>query len=285
MKTLPEQTPAPTGETAGELVTTLDQYSEPQAEAGTTPAEPEAAGPTQPEEAAEAAAGTPAEEPPAAETPPEDDEHEPIAGLKPEVQAKVNRRIDKLTAKRKSAEERAAKAERELETLRASQARTDEAARAEIVALGVHPDYISADEAKVVGESRKLAGEMRVLFENLDGTQEYSAAQIRAKYFDLSQRHQQLAGRAQAILDRAADRQLAHMRAGRQMEQGGAQAPARAPAAVPPASRPVARTAVAPQAARTPPVSATRGRKGFDLKRVMEAPSADALEAAYVDVF
>lgn len=76
--------------------------------------------------------------------------------LAPEVQEKIDRRIGKLTAKAKAAEERAAQKEQELERLRAER---DEAESAKFAHLPVMPEYLDAEARKGISDAESELAE------------------------------------------------------------------------------------------------------------------------------
>lgn len=84
------------------------------------------------------------------------DEKELKGKLAPEVQEKIDRRIGKLTAKAKTAEERAAKAEEELERLRAER---DEAESAKFAHLPVMSEYLDAEARKGIADAESELAE------------------------------------------------------------------------------------------------------------------------------
>lgn len=131
--------------------------------------------------------------------------------LPPEVQAAIDKRIGKITAKQKAAEEEAQQLREELKALRQ---KADDAEAAKIAHFGVPPQFFSAEEKAAVqeAEAAQLKAESNAEYfaelaekgEDADvGGRTYTAAQCRRFSLDWAKRAGSAEGRKEAIVERA----------------------------------------------------------------------------------
>lgn len=131
--------------------------------------------------------------------------------LPPEVQAAIDKRIGKITAKQKAAEEEAQRLREELKALRQ---KAEDAEAAKIAHLGVPPQFFSAEEKTAVqeAEAAQLKAESNAEYfaelaekgEDADvGGRTYTAAQCRRFSLEWAKRAGSAEGRKEAIVERA----------------------------------------------------------------------------------
>lgn len=131
--------------------------------------------------------------------------------LPPEVQAAIDKRIGKITAKQKAAEEEAQRLREELKALRQ---KAEEAEAAKIAHLGVPPQFFSAEEKAAVQEAEaaqskaesnaEYFAELAEKGEDADvGGRTYTAAQCRRFSLEWAKRAGSAEGRKEAIVERA----------------------------------------------------------------------------------
>jgi hypothetical protein len=174
------------------------------------------------------------------ETDPEDDENETPHGAKftPEQQKVFDRAQARKTKKIHEARERAEAAERELETLKAENTALnakvgDDAVLSAMQAAGVLPEYVTADEAKIVGESEKLKSSKRFLkalvrkgedYTGIDShgnERTWSLEQLEAQLDQTEERLETVGGRAAAIRQRIVEEYREDCKAGREARKKG----------------------------------------------------------------
>jgi hypothetical protein len=132
-----------------------------------------------------------------------DDSH----SLPDDVQEAVNRRIGKITAKRKEAEEKAeslGKRNAELEKM------LNESFAEHAFRHGLAPHVVSADEVKLLNKDAELAEQEKFFLENFDGYtdsegKEYSAGQMRKWYMEAREERSKILGRVQNIRTEKSD--------------------------------------------------------------------------------
>lgn len=253
-------------------------------ETGATAEGTEATEATEATAQAEAAEETEATEPEQHE---EQFEEGELPGVRAETQEKINKRIGKVTAKRKEAEEAAqaalAKAEEAEKRATEAESRLKDSELKEAFALGIHPSYLTKDELAVLKQDRELAkGEAWLLdhFDGYEGTDEktdpsYSAKQIRTRYREIQEQRRPIAARAELLRSERLQQMLADMEAGRKLRLGGKAPSGAEPAAAAPVKKALPKPPALPgaggSAAGKPPVSATKPSAAFDAKRVMDA--------------
>lgn len=216
-----------------------------------------------------------------------------IKGITPEVQEAVNRRIDKITAKRKAAEERATAAETEREELRAKLTELEQKASqqdgAEAAKIGLPPEYVSKDEATLIAKAQFLKTEKDWAFEHLDGfdgdgteaNPRRTAQEMRKYYTKVTNDLEELGPKANALLAERRKQFLEDLRAGRELRLKKTAAPAPAQPATPPAVPAAPKTPVVPPSTiRRPPVSVQRTqRQTFDpVQKAREGVDAKGLQ-------
>lgn len=186
----------------------------------------------------------------AVEPEPDADAEEPKA----EDSARVQKRMNKLTARFHEAEERA-------ETLQAKVAELEAAASQSV---GVHPMFLTADEAKAIRSVNELEAEAETLFTRLDGyddekhpEQSMTAEEVRKKYVRTMREVNALKPRAMAAYERAMAEQVEALKLGHEALKarkssppGPKSVPASAPKKPSPPNLPVA-PKVAPASATT----------------------------------
>lgn len=203
------------------------------------------------------------------ETPPE--EPEKIEGVSPEAQAKINKRIAQLTAKAKSAEERAAELEAKLEEKKPA---------VDTTGLGVAPEYLSTDEAALIKRRNQLDEFSTWLIDHFDegyeggGTADnpsYTPQQIRRRYEEVTRERLKIGARAEAILAERRTQMEADLKEGRRLRMERERLKKTGKLAV-------KSTPAAPARAPGKPVLAPKARATFDTKKLMEeGPTPDAL--------
>ena len=208
-----------------------------------------------------------------------------LAKLPPEVQASINKRIGKITAIRKAAEEKIKVLELEkLELegkLKNSGLSFDEAMA--VTKAGLPAEYLNADEAKLVAKEQFLSKEVAWAFENLDGAtigdKEYSAKDMRRYYLRLKEEHDALMPQASALLKDRLTQYQQDLKTARDLRAKKAKLAA-APAKPPPPVKPA--TAIPPAATRKPLVSQSQAVKPtFDPDAMMkEGVTTDKLQEA-----
>jgi hypothetical protein len=227
------------------------------------PAEPEATAPTSESPEPEPEHPAPTEEPEATEpTETEADDRKPL--FSPDQQKILNERIGKEVAKTKAAQEKTAQLEADLATAR-QQADTNVAAVAE--SIGVMPEYLQAGDEKILKQSQEHEQFENWALEHWDGYDDgtgktFTAQQIRTRYGEIRRQHDQIAGRAQTIRDRARTMMQQDLQAGRRMRQTREQAERMAKA-----KKPAVGGLVTP--APTPP--AKKETRGVSVERVERA--------------
>jgi hypothetical protein len=185
---------------------------------------------------------------------------------------KVEKRIAELTAARKAAEETAAEAQKRAEALE-SQAGA---------AVGLHPSYVTKDEAAILEEARTLEARQEELLKNLDGIESddpkksMTAEQVRTEYARVSRKVLSVVGKAEAIYERAMKQQMEDMKAGQELR--AKKSKLQAPPATPQKRKLMPPAAPARGLAGTPPVSSAK-KTGMDEAR-FEKAGADRKAAA-----
>ena len=154
-----------------------------------------------------------------------------IPGLPPQVQETVNRRIGKMTAKYRSAEEaaQAATAERDAAQARVTEleAAKDQALAGEAVRLGVHPEYVNEQEVKLLNTYDALMEQQGLLMDSLDDGytdaqgKTYSREETRRAWREVTQRLSQVAPQAESLKRDRVQQMMRHMRLGREAEKAG----------------------------------------------------------------
>ncbi len=154
-----------------------------------------------------------------------------IPGLPPHVQETVNRRIGKMTAKQRSAEEaaQAAQAERDAAQARVKELETakDQALAAEAVRLGVHPEYLSEQEVSLLQNYDALMDQQALLMDSLDegytdaNGKTHSREETRREWREVTQRLASVAPEAQSLKRDRVQQMMRHMRLGREAEKAG----------------------------------------------------------------
>ena len=152
-----------------------------------------------------------------------------IPGLPAQVQETVNRRIGKMTAKYRGAEEaaQAAKAERDAAQARVTELETakDTAIAGEAVRLGVHPEYVSEQEVKLLNTYDALMEQQGLLMDSLDDGytdaqgKTYSREETRRAWREVTQRLSQVAPQAESLKRDRVQQMMRHMRLGREAEK------------------------------------------------------------------
>lgn len=159
-----------------------------------------------------------------AETQADDQEHllgeGEIKGITPEAQEKINRRIGKVVGKQKAAEERATAAETELAGLRTKlgelEQTRDVTLAAEAVRLGVHPDYLKAEEVTQLKEYDELLGTEAWLLENPEGDGEkWTPEKVRKEQARVVQRLRAIGPRMEGLKAERFAQMQADLRLGR----------------------------------------------------------------------
>jgi len=177
---------------------------------------------------------------------------------------KIERRISELTAARKTAEEKATAAEQKALELEAAAG----------VKVGLHPSYVTADEARLLQEADALERREEELLANFEGLEHedpaksMTAEQVRREYARVRRESAVKVAAANAVYTRALEQQQADMKAGRELRlrrEGLKKAPATLQKRTiqPPA-------APARGLAGTPPVSSGKSR-GLDEGRFVKA--------------
>lgn len=167
-------------------------------------------------------------EPEEDESDPEKEEEEEEAepkGLTPEAQQAVDRKIGKLTAKRKEAEEKAetfqAQAETEKQRADELQSKLEESFAEQALSLGFAPQFLEKQELDVLKKDDELAQQERFFFENLDGYEdpnsgkEYTAKQMRSFYMEVREHRAKVSGQVSAIRSQRSKEMLEVIEAGR----------------------------------------------------------------------
>jgi NADH dehydrogenase/NADH:ubiquinone oxidoreductase subunit G len=180
---------------------------------------------------------------------------------------RAEKRISKLTAKVHEAEERVEAVKAEKTALEAKLAEVQTVAAS---AVGLHPDYVSADEAALISRATELENQTAELFEHIDGWEEkeMTPAQCRKAYTQAQFELSRIQSRAQALYSERFELQLADMKAGKELRLAKGKAPAVKPGSTPKKPLPVA--PVAPAAAGRP-LSHGVQRKGMDADRFAKA--------------
>jgi len=133
-----------------------------------------------------------------------------------EQQEVFDKRLGKEVAKRKTAEEKAAKLEADLATANAAVDQgTVEAARG----LAVAPEYLKTGEAEILKKDEQLTAFEDWAAENAEGYEDgkvtYTAAQIRKRLQEVQREHFRVSMRAETIRERARQEMLEDIREGR----------------------------------------------------------------------
>ena len=151
--------------------------------------------------------------------------------LPPEVQAAIDKRIGKITAKQKAAEEEAQQLRDELKALRQ---KAEEADAAKIAHLGVPPQFFSAEEKTAVQEAEaaqskaelnaEYFAELAEKGEDADvGGRTFTAAQCRRFSLEWAKRAGSAEGRKESIVERARAAMVEKLK---KLESPGASRPA-----------------------------------------------------------
>lgn len=146
----------------------------------------------------------------------ESDEEEESDGDETEDDSEVQRvpyeRLKKEVAKRKAAEESADALKKRVEQLEKTAAD----------ALGLSPDYVTADEVELLKAADWLEQRQEFLFVNMDGYEDendpsksMSAAEVRKELLKIQREATRKVGAAQALYDERKAQMLADMKAGR----------------------------------------------------------------------
>ena len=221
-------------------------------------------------------------------------QEEEIKGLTEGAQAAVNKRIGKITAKRKEAEEAAEAAEQratEAET-KLAEAETGKSAEefAAATNLQLHPDYVSKEEIALIQESDKLIASEEWLAEHLDGYEgngtdadpAYTAQEVRRRHVQVGKRLRSIQSKAESARENASKQMLEDMEAGRAARLGKPSKSAPAKKSAKKKSKPPV-VPVAHSGTRKKPVSAkSKGAKGFSNETFEESGGGkDALVSEY----
>jgi hypothetical protein len=169
---------------------------------------------------------------------------------------RAERRISELTAEKKQAEAKVLAAEtraKELETIAAE-------------GVGLHPDYVSEAEAKLISRATQLQAREKELLRNWDGiedddpTKARNAQQVRTEWSDVRSELDDLGPRARRIYDDKLAQMVADMKEGRRLRlERGSAIKRGAPAADPKKGvRPAPAAAVPKGSAGTPGVTKPR---------------------------
>lgn len=130
-----------------------------------------------------------------------------IEDLSPEQKKAVQARINQLTASKKAGEEKIQSLEQENADLKtkleqASPMSADEAMA--VARAGLHPSYLTQDEAKLVAEAQALKAEAAWAWDNqdgaFDGDKEYTAKEMRAYYRKVQDKLEQIQPRVSALI-------------------------------------------------------------------------------------
>jgi hypothetical protein len=139
-----------------------------------------------------------------------------LDGIAPEIQAKIDKRIAKLTARAKTAEERLAEAQKRIELLDETERKAEEA---KFASLGVHPEFIEPEERQTIQATQSELQEARRAADFWEGREEYIDSASGKTYdtaacrrFALEARKAE--GRAEGKLDAVLERAKARMREG-----------------------------------------------------------------------
>lgn len=191
------------------------------------------------------------------------------AKLTPEQQKIVDRAMKRKQARVRKARERAEDAERELETLKAErddlQAKVgDEAVLSAMQMAGVLPEYVKADEAKLVAEAEGLKSHKRFLARLVRAGEDYTGrdargnertwtvAELGDSLDSVEDRLEQIGGRAAAIKARVADAYREDLKLARETRKRGE-------------DKPAPKAKVKPRAAKVnPPAPPKTGRRRQD---------------------
>lgn len=211
--------------------------------------------------------------------------------LPPQVQAKINKKIGKLTARAKSAEETLEQIKAENQELKAraeNRGLTFDEAMA-VTKAGIPPDYLAKEEATVIQEEQFLRDEANWAFANLDGAEidgkEYSAEQMRRYYLTLKAKHEAIQPKASQLIKEKLTQYQEDLKAARELRARKAklkdavvEKKAQAKPGTPPPP---------PAANRKPPVSASKpGRHVFDAEALSrEGVTTQSLEQALTRAF
>jgi len=158
----------------------------------------------------------------------EEEDDPEVKKLPDHVQEKINKRISKVVAKQKDAEERAESAEARAveaeEKLKETETRMSDAERQEAYKLGIHPDYLEKDEREIIKHAEELEQAEDWLFEHLDGYEaeksderSYTAAEIRRRYNQVRRELMKVGARAEGLRSERMKLMLEDMRAGREL--------------------------------------------------------------------
>ena len=174
-----------------------------------------------------------------------DDGEEQAHGVEfsPEQQAAFDRAMGRKQRKLREARERADRVEQELATLKAERNALnakvgDETVLAAMQSAGVLPEYVTADEAKLVGEAESLKASRRFLKQLVRKGEDYTGRdargnertwtvdQLEGELDATEERLETVGGRAAVIRQRIIDEYRADCQAGRKARKaGGAGAP------------------------------------------------------------
>jgi hypothetical protein len=208
-----------------------------------------------------------------------------IKGLKSEIQEKINRKIHKSTARRKAAEEVAEEATRRAEAAE-ERVRSLEASRETLqaaVAEGIHPDYVTDDEVRLLQQEGDLEEQRKFLYSHIfddepyvdpSTSKEYSVEYIRDRYDIINRKHSRLEAHAEEIRSSAAQKAEEHRLRGQQgasKDRSAKKSPGKAKSRLNPPKVPARVTADG-----SPPISAkNNARAVFDQKKIHEANRTD----------
>lgn len=255
------------------------------------------------EQAAEAevsaaeAAGQKAEQSAAGSAPEGSAEEEGHLDVPQEIQEKIDRRIGKEVAKRKAAEEALAETRTTLDDVQKRlQALEKDGKHAELATrAGLHPDYVTPEEAQVLERVEYLRSVRKFCQENWDGYEgsgtesnpSYSAQEVRNRFFQVDDELMSAIPKAESIRQRARNEMNEDIARGREAKVRKTKAGG--PTAEPVSQRPVPPKIGGEAAGRTgkPAVSVRRptDKQGFGASKLMEeGVTNDSLLGAYEEI-
>lgn len=196
----------------------------------------------------------------------------------PKLSEYTQKRIAKLTARMRSAEERATAVDAELATLKARneelEAQVSESFAEHAVSLGFAPQFLSKPELDVLKRDQELATQERFFmehavsgepYEDPNSGEEYSPKQMAAWYHDVRDERAKISSKVHSIKSQRTKEMLDALQAGKSAltKKNGAPKPAARKAAKPP-------KVPAPTGAPNKPPITTPGKRGFDGKALAE---------------
>jgi hypothetical protein len=181
---------------------------------------------------------------------------------------KAERRISELTAARKAAEEKAAAAEARAKELEARSAAN----------VGLHPDYLTAEEGKLVERANALEEREEWLLRHWDGFEDekdekrnLTADQVREEYVKVRRETRSAVPAANALYERQKAQMLADMAEGRRIRLERERAKARATGKKDGEQKPPTLPSARGTTSHPPVGDATGRKKGQSEKRFVES--------------